>query len=395
MKPLRHRLDRLCKIQSGGTPSRKTASFYGGDIPWAKIGDLDVSDGVVRETEESITKEGLEAIRHRTFEPGTILLAMYGSVGKTATAGVTLSTNQAILGINVRKPDKLESRYLLRWLEHIQPQLIHGARGVTQKNISATLVRALEIPLLPVGEQRRIADILDRVDAIRRKRRAAIALTEELLRSTFLDLIGDPVSNPRGWPTASLGMLITDGPNNGLYRPAKDYGSGTPIVRIDSFYDGVVTGLGSLKRVRIPDDQIERYRLMADDILINRVNSPKYLGKSAVVPALREATVYESNMMRLRVDAERADPVFVVTQMQDQWVRAQIARQSRDAVNQSSINQTDVRSFRLRVPPIALQREFRSRTDEIRRLIDRLEKAADEADTLFHALTQRAFRGAL
>ncbi len=154
------RLGDLCEIQSGGTPRREEPRYYGGTIPWAKIGDLEVGDAVVVSTEERITEEGLAAIRGRLFPAGTVLLAMYGSVGKVAVAGTAMATNQAILGIRVMEPDTLSSEYVRRWLESIRGQLVLHARGVTQQNISATLVRDLHIPLPSPVEQRRIAAVL-------------------------------------------------------------------------------------------------------------------------------------------------------------------------------------------------------------------------------------------
>lgn len=195
-------------MRSGGTPRRGISGYFGGTIPWVTIADMSASDGVVCETAERITDAGLAAIGNRIFPPGTILLAMYGSVGKLAIAGCHLATNQAILGLQPRDPNELDSRYLMNWLASIQAKLVFDARGVTQSNISKGLVKALCIPLPAVNEQRRIADILDKADAIRRKRREAIALTEELLRSTFLEMFGDPVTNPKGWPVKALGDAV-------------------------------------------------------------------------------------------------------------------------------------------------------------------------------------------
>ncbi|MCX2896659.1 restriction endonuclease subunit S [Pseudomonas mandelii] len=197
-------LSEICSIQSGGTPSRGAESYWGGSIPWAKISDLEASgDGYISDTEEYITKEGLEAIRGRVFDEGTLLFAMYGSVGKTAIVKGLVSTNQAILGI---KPETntLELSYLKFWLRSQQAKFNRDAQGVAQKNLSAGYIRALEIPLPPLPEQKRIAAILDKADAIRRKRQQAIQFVDDLLRAVFLDMFGDPVTNPKGWEIKSI-----------------------------------------------------------------------------------------------------------------------------------------------------------------------------------------------
>src|SRR5262245_43776606 len=118
------RLGDICEMRSGGTPRRGVDGYYGGAIPWATIADMSSSDGVVRDTAERITEAGLAAIGNRVFEPGTILLAMYGSVGKLAVAGSRLAANQAILGLRPRDPNAVEPRYLMRWLASIQAKLV-------------------------------------------------------------------------------------------------------------------------------------------------------------------------------------------------------------------------------------------------------------------------------
>src|SRR5690606_40458033 len=105
------KLGHLCKMNSGGTPSRSKPEYYkGGNIPWVKISDIEnAKGGVIVDTEEKITLDGLKSINNRIFKPGTLLLAMYGSVGKVAFLNKEMSTNQAILGIEILEKSKLSS----------------------------------------------------------------------------------------------------------------------------------------------------------------------------------------------------------------------------------------------------------------------------------------------
>ena len=267
--------------------------------------------------------------------------------------------------------------------------------GTIQSGVNASKLRELLVPVPPMDEQQRIATLLDKADAIRRKRQKAIALTEQLLRSTFLEMFGDPVTNPKRWPTVDLGRLLVDGPTNGLYRPSSDYGSGTPIIRIDSFHDGEIKDLVSLKRVRLPEDVVEKYRLTPGQVLVNRVNSPEHLGKAALVPQLAEPIVFESNMMRLTLEQNTICPDFLIGQMLTPHIKQQIAACRKDASNQSSINQDDVRGFRIRLPPIELQRHYQAAIIAMHAHREKLRDARDQADNLFHSLVQRAFSGQL
>lgn len=268
-----------------------------------------------------------------------------------------------------------------------------GAAG--QRRVPAEYFAELPIPLPPLAEQKRIAGILDAADALRAKRREALAQLDTLLQATFLDLFGDPVTNPKGWERVSFGSLIHSGPQNGIYKPSKDYGSGTRILRIDGFYDGAVTDLTSLKRVQVSENEISLYSLAESDIVINRVNSRSHLGKCALIPPLDEPVIFESNMMRLSLNSERMLPRFATQFLQTTFIKNQILSACKDAVNQSSINQTDVKKFQVLVPAIDVQKRFAAVVSVIdqQRTSFRLHLA--ELDALFASLQSRAFRGEL
>lgn len=267
--------------------------------------------------------------------------------------------------------------------------------GVNLPRISPTVLGTLEIPLPPLAEQRRIAAILDKADALRQKRRLALQKLDSLAQSIFLDMFGDPAQNPREWKICSLGDLIAAGPQNGLYKPAENYGSGTPILRIDAFYDGEVTDFSALKRVRLTEKEIESYLLHENDIVVNRVNSREYLGKSALVSGLLERTVFESNMMRFQVDRHRLNPQFLIALLQTRHIKAQILQRCKDAVNQSSINQDDVKSFTLYLPPIHLQDRFAEAAMRINIRRNLWHRSEELGDRFFFSSQWRAFEGVL
>ncbi len=266
------------------------------------------------------------------------------------------------------------------------------AAGININNLRNEHLDDMRIPLPPIPEQRRIAELLDRAEALRAKRRAALAQLDTLTQSIFLDMFGDPATNPKGWPQKRLGELISVGPQNGLYKPSGDYGSGTPILRIDAFYDGIVTKLASLKRVRISAAEEALYALREGEIVINRVNSREYLGKSALITGLKELTVFESNMMRFDVDRESLVPGHLIQYLQTGFVKAHILRCAKDAVNQSSINQQDVKAIPVVVPPLSAQRLFAQRLAARDRIKGSHDASSAELDALFASLQHRAFR---
>jgi type I restriction enzyme S subunit len=367
--------------------------YEGGAIPWVKSGEL--REGLIVETEEHVTDAALRETSVKLVPAGAILIAMYGAtVGRLAILGVEATTNQAVCHI-VPDAKAADTSYLYRAIAAQVPAIVAMGVGGAQPNIGQALVKDLQVPLPPLPEQRRIAAILDQADALGAKRREALAQLDSLTQSIFIEMFGDSTVNPMAWPQPCLGELMESGPQNGLYKPSTDYGSGTPILRIDAFYDGAVTKLTTLKRVRVTADEVRVFGLAAEDVVINRVNSIEYLGKCALIPALQEPTVFESNMMRFKVASERVLPTYLVAFLQVPFIKEQIRAASKDSVNQSSINQQDVKAFKTNVPPLALQKTFATRIQAVEALKATHRAALAELNALFASLQHRAFAGQL
>ena len=247
--------------------------------------------------------------------------------------------------------------YLLRRKETVD-YVMSSVTGARMPRTDMRALMSLPVPLLPLGEQRQIVGILNRAAKIERLRARARELMREFMPALFVRMFGDPVDNPMGWVTEHLGNLITVGPQNGLYRPRTVYGSGTPILRINGFYDGHVLDPADWQRLCLDPETVNKYALFENDIVINRVNSLPFLGKSAIIPKIKEPAVFESNMMRIRLDSKRILPLFLISMLQLKTVRDLLCLNAKDAINQSSINQADVCNLLAIVPPLDLQRGY-------------------------------------
>lgn len=139
------------KWGSGGTPKSGNSEYYGGNIPWLVIGDL--NDSIINESSQKITEKGLHNSSAKLVDEGTLLLAMYGSIGKLGIAGMKLATNQAIA---FAEKNEIETKYLFNFLLYVRLQLNTLGKGATQQNISQTVIKAFPFPLAPLNEQKRI-----------------------------------------------------------------------------------------------------------------------------------------------------------------------------------------------------------------------------------------------
>ncbi len=269
------------------------------------------------------------------------------------------------------------------------------AQGANINNLKNEHIDELEILLPPLPEQKRIAEILDKADVLRQKNKQLLSAYDELLQATFLDMFGDPVTNPKEFRNIEFNEIISQGPTNGIYKPQSEYGEGNFILRIDTYNNGDLTYIDNLKRVKASVKELETYSLKKHDILINRVNSPSHLGKSTLVIGISEEAIFESNMMRIRIDHAVANPIFIIKVLSQPYLKGQILTRAKDAVNQSSINQEDVKGFTFYLPPISLQNQFAQIVENIEAQKTLVKQSFQESEDLFNGLVQKAFGGEL
>ncbi len=281
--------------------------------------------------------------------------------------------------------------YLLRRKETVD-YVMSSVTGARMPRTDMKALMSLPVPLLPPGEQRRIVGILNRAAKIERLRSQAQERLREFIPALFIRMFGDPVENPMGWARERLGMLIKEGPQNGLYRPKSAYGVGTPILRIDGFYNGNVTDPFKWQRLCLDEPTVKKYALVEGDIVINRVNSRPFLGKSAIIPKTVEPAVFESNMMRMRLNVHRILPRFLISMLQLEPIRKRLCSNAKDAINQSSINQTDVRELLVINPPLYLQHRYTRLVETARSTITVAESGSRTASELSASLVSWLLR---
>lgn len=266
--------------------------------------------------------------------------------------------------------------------------------GATRQKLTQATMRQMLIPQRTYQEQCDIVAQLNKTNLIIKTRQQQLQKLDELVKARFVEMFGEPFSNPMKWKKLKIAKTVTVEPQNGMYKPQSNYvtdGFGTPILRIDGFYNGKVTNYSTLKRLICTDDEKQKYLLKEDDVVINRVNSLEYLGKCAHISGMAEETVYESNMMRMHFDSNRFNAVYVTHLLCSSFVYDQIVNHAKKAVNQASINQKDVLDFDIYEPPVELQNQYATFVKKVDKSKVAVQKSLDEAQLLFDSLIQQYF----
>ncbi len=377
-------------LYGGGTPSKDNPEYWNGDIPWASVKDLKTKS--LKATQDSISALGLANSSSKIVKAGSIIIATRMAVGRVVISEIDAAINQDLKAVVCS--DKVDVKYLFHFLFSQENNLNKVASGATVKGIKINHIMDMRIHLPPLAEQQKIASILDAADSLRQKDQQLIEKYTALSQSLFLEMFGDPKVNPNNWPLTALGKIIEEGPQNGLYKPSGDYGTGTPIIRIDSFHNSVVE-LSKLKRVRVSEGELSKFEIFEGDFVLNRVNSPSHLGKCGLVSKVKERMVFESNMMRIKFNKSMVNNTFMLSILSSKYLKHQILNSSKDAVNQSSINQKDVNSFEIPLPPIELQNQFAELIQAIEAQKKQAQASLEKSAALFNSLLQRAFKGEL
>jgi len=210
---------------------------------------------------------------------------------------------------------------------------------------------------------------------------------------------GDKGKLPEGWKWVKLAKLLRGTPQNGLYKSANFYGNGVHILRIDGFYDGVVLDDYSFKRVMLTMSEVAKYQLAENDIVINRVNSMSHLGKCGLIRILKEPTVFESNVMRIKLETKLIVPAFLVSYLSSNKGRNKLIKNAKHAVNQASINQNDVVNSELPLPPIQEQHQIVFELESRLTVCDKMEvtisQNLQQSEAMRQSILKKAFEGRL
>lgn len=318
-------------------------------------------------------------------------------VGKTAILESNWDGCVGAFCAIIRSRSHIHSSYLAAYLKGTQftQWRRNQAQGANIQNLRMSDLEAVLIPLPPLSEQLRIVEILHEAEEISRLRETAEIRRAQIIPAVFDSMFGDPIANPQRWDMLFLSDLINGTPKNGIYKSADFYGDGTPIIRIGDFSEGILRNTRKLQRVRLAETEIEPFRVSNGQILINRVNSIEHLAKSLLIKELIEPTVFESNMMRLDPKRSKLLPDYFIACLQHPSVVAQLRAKAKKAINQASINQKDVLTLQIPVPPLLLQQRFSDQVDAVEALKVSGEQSLLKENAMRASLISAAFCGQL
>ncbi len=388
------KLKDCCNVVGGATPKRNVPEYWSSkDVAWVTPKDISTLDNkVLTDAPEYISQLGYNKSATYILPHGSILLTSRAPIGNVAIVGREMCTNQGFKSLV--PSDRVDSTYLYYCMAAFSNRLEALGNGATFREVSKKTVEDFEIPLPPLDEQKRIAAILDKADAIRRKRQQAIQLADDFLRSVFLDMFGDPVTNPKGFPKAKLTELaeVISGYAFKSSEYIKDSQDAVRLCRgantLTGYFDWKDTAFWDKDKLA----EIENYKINAGDVILAMDRPWISSGlKVCVFPENERDTYLVQRVARIRPKS----PIY------SDYLHASVLSKAFEVhccpteTTVPHISPVELKNFEVLMPNKDLVEKYHRAVVKIKKSKLAMQESLAGKENAFNSLSQKAFAGEL
>ena len=394
-------LDQLATLAGGGTPSRSQSEYFGTDIDWVTPSDLPPLGhvDVLGPVAEGLTKSGLANSSAKAIPPGSVLLSSRASIGKVAVTDRVCATNQGFASF-IPNTNVADPWFLAYLLCHHTPAITRLAGETTYKEVSRSKLKAFNVRVPSLNEQRRIVTkiqkAVDRLREIRKLREQIYQEAAAVFPSLLADWFGD---TQKAYPIRTVEEVSLE-TKYGTSRRCSRKHSGSPVLRIPNVSNGEVSFVDLKWCDQLSEGELSKLRLEDGDLLVVRTNgSQDFVGRCAVFQCQDRPYVYASYLIRIRPDHGLVDPHFLAFFLESTMGRDTIVERMRTSAGQYNINSKNLWSIPFPCPPLDVQRGVVEQMIDQRRVINAIEAQhndIEEQDRALHqAVLHKAFAGEL
>lgn len=364
-----------------------------GYLPILRAGNIDRELLIDRDL---VWVPGERIAKEQRMHPGDIAICMSSGsplvVGKTAPLRRPWEGSVGAFCAIVRPRAKVMPEYLSFFLQS-EPfrAWTRQSSGANIKNIRKSELESFELPLPSMDEQRRIVDLLSRAEGIVRLRREALKKAAEIIPALFLDMFGDPATNPKGWPVARLGNVadVVSGITKGRSLNGKATKS-VPYLRVANVQAGYLD-LTEMKEIEATPTEIKGLTLLAGDIVLTEGGDYDKLGRGAQWRGEVTPCIHQNHVFRVRLHPDLAEPDYFEAYLQTHAATRYFLSVAKRTTNLVSINMTQLRNLPVMLPSVEFQRAFVEQVSRVRSIQLQSSAASLTAQTTFNALLGRVF----
>jgi len=367
----------------------KSKEYWGKGYSWVSISDMKLR--IITTTKEEITESAIKECGCKLIPEGTILMSFKLSIGKLAFAGKDLYTNEAIVGLEIKDKKVLHPDYLLYVLKNIP--LIGSNNAAMGATLNKESLKILQLPIPEkLSDQLHIANLLSKAENLISQRKQSMALLDEFLKSTFLEMFGDPVRNEKGWALKKLKdvcIRITDGTH--FSPPIIE--NGIPYITAKHVRENKIDFFGKPWFISEQDhkDIYKRCDPKRGDVLY--IKDGATTGYAAINKYDFEFSML-SSLALLKTNSTECNSEYLCSWLNNPVVKSKILLgMSGGAIQRLTL--TKINALPILVPPIALQNQFAQITEKTEALKAYYQGSLQVLENLYGSLSQRAFRGEL
>lgn len=388
----KYKLGDICEIVSGSTPKTSIEEYWDGDIKWITPAEINDDTYVVTDSVRKITDLGAKKTGLSPFPEGTVILSSRAPIGKVAIAGCAMCCNQGFK--NLICSEKILNKYLYWFLKGNTSFLNSLGRGATFKEISKSIVSQIEINVPDIEYQKEAADILEKVSEVIYLRKQELTALDNLINARFVEMFGDPATNPYNWDKINISEVVGDKVSNGFFAKRDDYADdgNVSVMGVAYIVNRMYSQWQDLPRTNGTDKDIEKFEVKYGDMLFCRSSLvAEGIGKTSIVPEdVPQNTLFECHVIRLPLDLSKCVPEYMQVFSTMEYFRRQIIAQSKTAT-MTTIGQDGILKADILLPPMSKQREFYAFVHQVNKSKVAVQKALDETQMLFDSLMQEYF----
>ena len=381
----------LGEIITGNTPSKEIGEFWNSkDICFIKP-DIISDDRVntISESNEYVSKAAKKKARVVTKD--AVFVTCIGSIGKIGIASEgEYAFNQQINAIVPNK--KIIPRYLAYDLFFNKPRLFAIANAPVVPIINKSQFGEFTINMEEdIHKQSKIVNVLDKLTHIIEKRVKELSILDDLIKARFVEMFGDMYLNSKGWSEAKLESMadVVSGITKGRKTKSEDL-TEVPYMAVSNVKDGYIDWT-TVKTIEATQQEIEQYRLLADDVLMTEGGDPDKVGRGAIIKEPLENCIHQNHIFRVRLDESVVLPEFFAEYLQHQRSKRYFLGCAKQTTGIASINMTQLRALPVLIPPLSKQEEFVLFKSQVDKSKVAVQKALDETQKLFDSLMQQYF----
>ncbi|MBR4289379.1 MAG: restriction endonuclease subunit S [Oscillospiraceae bacterium] len=384
------RLGDLCTIVSGSTPKSNIPEYWDGDIKWITPAELTEDTYIINDSVRHITELGVAKTGLKPFPPGTVILSSKAPIGTTAIAGCEMYCNQGFK--NLICSEHINPRYLYWFLTCNTEYLNSLGRGATFKEISKEIVSNIEIPLPPIETQVEISEKFEKISELIALRKEQLAKLDQLVKSRFIELFGDPVNNEMHWEKVPLSVCVEsiDNGKSFVCDSVAREGEWPAILKLSAATYGFYRPEEN-KAVLDETQFVEDVAVRVGDLLFTRKNTPELVGMCAYVYDTPSNLMMPDLIFRLNT-TERCNKIFLWKLINHDLFRGCIqAIATGSAKSMSNISKERLLNLEVILPPIKVQKQFAAFVEQTDKLKLTIQSSLDKLEVLKKSLMQEYF----